>query len=96
MKYDVTGSICTRTTVAILAAVGMLWIGSTQGLNAQTDRSDAAEVFTLHGLLSCCCRWRVGIHRNRLGHPFECRRSLCGRREVYPGRGRKSFGDSYE
>jgi hypothetical protein len=43
MKYDVTGSICTRTKVAILAAVGMLWIGSTQGLNAQTDRSDAAE-----------------------------------------------------
>jgi hypothetical protein len=43
MKHDVTGSIWTRTTVAILATLGMLWIGSTQGLNAQNDRSDAAE-----------------------------------------------------
>jgi hypothetical protein len=43
MKYDMTGSICTRTRVAMLAAAGMLWMGSTQGLNAQTGRSDAAE-----------------------------------------------------
>ena len=43
MKYDMTGSICTRTRVAMLAAAGMLWMGSTQGLHAQTERSDGEE-----------------------------------------------------
>ena len=43
MKYDMTGSIRTRTTVAMLVTAGMLWMGSTQGLYAQTERSDAGE-----------------------------------------------------
>src|SRR5277367_3363064 len=43
MKNDVTGLIRTRMTVAMLATVGMLWMGSTQGLLAQTGRSDAGE-----------------------------------------------------
>ena len=43
MKYDMTGSIRTRMTVAMLATAGMLWMGSAQGLYAQTGRSDAGE-----------------------------------------------------
>jgi hypothetical protein len=43
MKYDMTGSIRTRMTGAMLAAAGMLWMGSTQGSYAQTERSDAGE-----------------------------------------------------
>ena len=41
MKYDRTGSIGTRTRVTMLVTAGMLWMGSTQGLYAQT--SDAGE-----------------------------------------------------
>jgi hypothetical protein len=44
MKYDRTGSIRTRMTVTMLAAAGMLWMGSAQGLYAQTGRSDAASM----------------------------------------------------
>ena len=43
MKYDMTGSIRTRTMVAMLVTAGMLWMGSTQGLYAQTERSDGGE-----------------------------------------------------
>jgi len=43
MKYDKTGSIRTRTMVAMLVTAGMLWMGSTQGLYAQTERSDGGE-----------------------------------------------------
>ena len=41
MKYDITGSIRTRMKVTMLAAACMLWMGSAQGLHAQTE--DAAE-----------------------------------------------------
>jgi hypothetical protein len=43
MKYAMTGSIRTRTTVAILAAVAMLWVGSTQPLNAQTEKQNEGD-----------------------------------------------------
>jgi hypothetical protein len=43
MKNDITGSIRTRMTVAMLAAAGMLWMGPAHGLYAQTGRSDAGE-----------------------------------------------------
>jgi hypothetical protein len=43
MKYDMNGSIRTRMTVTMLAAVGMLWMGSAQGLYAQIGGSDAGE-----------------------------------------------------
>ena len=43
MKYDMTGLIRTRMRAAMLAAVGMMWMGSAQGLYAQTGGSDAGE-----------------------------------------------------
>jgi hypothetical protein len=42
MKHAITRLIRTRPTVAMLA-MGMLWMGSTQGLYAQTERSDGGE-----------------------------------------------------
>jgi hypothetical protein len=42
MKNVITRLIRTRPTVAMLA-MGMLWMGSTQGLYAQTERSDWGE-----------------------------------------------------
>ncbi len=43
MKHDMNGSTRTRMTAAMLATVGMLWMGSAQGLYAQTGGSDAGE-----------------------------------------------------
>jgi hypothetical protein len=43
MKHLITRSIRVRPTVAMLAAMGMFWMGSTQGLHAQTERSDGEE-----------------------------------------------------
>jgi hypothetical protein len=42
MEHAITRLIRTRPTVAMLA-MGMLWMGSTQGLYAQTERSDGGE-----------------------------------------------------
>jgi hypothetical protein len=82
MKHAITRLIRTRPTVAMLA-MGMLWMGSTQGLYAQTERSDGGES-SRSKACSVTAVAGVGIHRNRLGHPCKCRHSLCGRREVYP------------
>jgi hypothetical protein len=43
MKYDMTGSNRTRTTVATLAVVVVLWMGSAQRMQAQTGASDAGD-----------------------------------------------------
>jgi hypothetical protein len=43
MKYAMTGSNRTRTTVATLAVVVMLWMGSSQRVQAQTGASDAGD-----------------------------------------------------
>ena len=41
MTYSRTGSNRIRNTVAIMAAAGMLWMGSTQFVQAQTERNVA-------------------------------------------------------
>src|SRR5450631_1373301 len=45
------------------------------GVDARVVRTDReirwGRVFTLHDLLSRYCSWRLGIHRNRLGHACE-------------------------
>jgi hypothetical protein len=43
MKHAITRLIRTRPTVAMLAAMGMLWMGSTPGSYAQTEGSDGGE-----------------------------------------------------
>jgi hypothetical protein len=43
MRYDMTGSNRTRATVATLAVVVMLWMGSAQRMQAQTGASGAGD-----------------------------------------------------
>lgn len=72
-----TGSNRIRNRAAILAAVGMLWIGLTHILPAQTATTGAEDTRGGQGLLTCQCGRRVGIHRNRDGHPCNRRGSLA-------------------